>query len=321
MSTRDVTALAIGLFERYGKTGVGIPYTYAKGGSTPTLDSLKAVINMKDAKGNYMYRSYYPASYGMGATGTGKRMALADVLKAPWSCDCIYWIRILCLYDRQVNPLPWPSNGYSIPQTPGGPRKNYYTAAGMDISAHGAYANFGAKPISTIPEPTPTKAVCVFWKLNNGKCPHIGLYIGNGKVLEQTPIKLQMTNLKDRDWGYWGYLPDKWRDFIEKTVGLGDKMDVTIPGYTTMKPAVVLPQLPILKPKTPEPASQPAPAPIVTPTSGNSYEETALEVWRGQGGWGNMPNRQKKLESAGYNYFAVQALVNALDKSNGRSFI
>lgn len=53
-------------------------------------------------------------------------------------------------------------------------------------------------------------------------------------------------------------------------------------------------------------SSQPTPSP--TPTK-KSNEELANEVLEGK--WGNQPERQKRLEEAGYNYQAVQDIVNA----------
>lgn len=58
----------------------------------------------------------------------------------------------------------------------------------------------------------------------------------------------------------------------------------------------------------PAPAPQPAPAP--TPKPSKSVDEVAREVINGN--WGNGSERRSKLESAGYNYSAVQTKVNEL---------
>lgn len=52
----------------------------------------------------------------------------------------------------------------------------------------------------------------------------------------------------------------------------------------------------------------------VTPTPSKSVQDVAKEVINGK--WGNNPDRQKKLEAAGYNYQEVQNAVNAILKGN-----
>lgn len=54
--------------------------------------------------------------------------------------------------------------------------------------------------------------------------------------------------------------------------------------------------------------SQPKPIPTPTPSK-KTNEEIANEVLEGK--WGNQPERQQKLEAAGYNYQEVQDIVNA----------
>lgn len=51
-----------------------------------------------------------------------------------------------------------------------------------------------------------------------------------------------------------------------------------------------------------------------TPTPSKSVQDVAKEVINGQ--WGNNPDRQKKLEAAGYNYQEVQNAVNVILKGN-----
>ena len=47
---------------------------------------------------------------------------------------------------------------------------------------------------------------------------------------------------------------------------------------------------------------------------GKSNEEVAKEVINGK--WGNGEERKKRLKEAGYNYKAVQKIVNKLVKGN-----
>jgi hypothetical protein len=203
---RDITALAKNLYELY--KDAPIPYAYGCAGQKPTVALAKE-------KGK-QYPTFWPAPYGK---GTRKRLTYAEQFKAPWCCDCIGWIRILYLYDAKLNPLPLPksnTNGYIFNS------KNYYSIAGMDISANGLRKSYGGKSICSIPEPTADRAVFV------SKEGHVGLYIGNGDVIEQTPPKLQKTKLANHGWTSWGYIPDKWRDFMEKTVGFGTLMNVSV---------------------------------------------------------------------------------------------
>lgn len=51
-----------------------------------------------------------------------------------------------------------------------------------------------------------------------------------------------------------------------------------------------------------------------TPTPSKSVQDVAKEVINGK--WGNNPDRQKKLEAAGYNYQEVQNAVNAILRGN-----
>jgi hypothetical protein len=70
--------------------------------------------------------------------------------------------------------------------------------AASDLSANGMYAKCPVKgPISTIPE----KPGLVVWK--DG---HIGVYVGNGVVVESRSVEwgVARTFLKDRPWTNWG---------------------------------------------------------------------------------------------------------------------
>ena len=51
-------------------------------------------------------------------------------------------------------------------------------------------------------------------------------------------------------------------------------------------------------------------APVPEPTPSKSVDELAQEVIAGL--WGNQPERQQRLEAAGYDYYAVQARVNEI---------
>ena len=52
---------------------------------------------------------------------------------------------------------------------------------------------------------------------------------------------------------------------------------------------------------------------------GKSWQAVAREIYQGKGGWGNDPERTRKLKNAGYNAKQVQAEVNRLIRENGRS--
>ena len=66
-----------------------------------------------------------------------------------------------------------------------------------DVSANGMYERAKEKgPINTIPE---IPGLCVWRK------GHIGVYIGNGEVIESRGTKygVVLTKLKERDWTHW----------------------------------------------------------------------------------------------------------------------
>ena len=118
---------------------------------------------------------------------------------------------------------------------------------------------------------------------------HIGVYVGNGKVIECTP---------------------SWSDGVQETAclniepiaGLNGrrwKLHGKIP-YITYVGGNVAP-----RPQTPNKQS-------TTGLKGNL--EVAREVLQGK--WGNGNNRKQRLEKAGYSYAAVQAEVNALLKGH-----
>lgn len=49
-----------------------------------------------------------------------------------------------------------------------------------------------------------------------------------------------------------------------------------------------------------------------------SVTQVAQEIVDGKGGWGNMPERKKNVEKAGYNYNEVQSKVNALVQAKNK---
>lgn len=67
---------------------------------------------------------------------------------------------------------------------------------------------------------------------------------------------------------------------------------------------------------TPEPEVKPEPTPEPTPEPKKSNEEMAEEVKAGK--WGNYPERKTRLEAAGYDYQAIQDIVNASKKASNK---
>ena len=117
---------------------------------------------------------------------------------------------------------------------------------------------------------------------------HIGVYIGDGLVVECTPAwknNVQITVLANisnrtdyprRSWTRWGR--SKYIDYSDQSGGGG----------------------------------------TVTPPTGNkTVEELAREVIAGV--WGNNPQRKAALEKAGYDYNAVQKRVNEILKEGNNS--
>jgi len=260
---RDITALGIALYNAYKDDP--IPYCYGCCGQAPS----KALFAERART--------YPQFWAKDTLANPKkRTPEAIALKATFCCDCIGWIRILCLYDAKVNPLPWPQSNTNCYTIKG---KNWYNIAAMDISANQMRDNYGGNPMRTLAEPTNSQAVFVSM---NG---HIGLYIGNGWVIEQTPPKLQKTKLADRGWTSWGYIPTKWRDFIEVTVGLGSKMDCSVKGGKNNVAAIPA--------STSE--SKPAPAPTPAPAK---QKYTSYTVVKGDSPW----SIAEKLSKNGANY-------------------
>jgi len=57
----------------------------------------------------------------------------------------------------------------------------------------------------------------VFMRNNSGLMTHVGVYIGDGKVIESRGVKygVVITNFKDRAWTNWGELPFVKYDIVE----------------------------------------------------------------------------------------------------------
>ena len=118
---------------------------------------------------------------------------------------------------------------------------------------------------------------------------HIGVYIGNGVVIESTPI---------------------WKNGVQKTA-LGNIGSVAgLPNRKWAKHG----KMPYVVYDLEEGRKKPnAPAP--KPNSKKSVTELAKEVLDGK--WGNGSDRENRLRSAGYNYDAVQTEVNRLLTGKG----
>jgi hypothetical protein len=327
---RDITQLAIDIWSVYG--GKKAPYAYGCSGESPS-SSLRASKTKQ-----------YPSSWSKTSNRLYRDDDKAFMGAAFWT-DCIgFALRMLCLYDRKLRPIgcggpgksPWVIGGKNLYSKYLGNSKSKYC---MDISAAGCNSKYGGKPISTLPEPTPTQAIWVFMKNSSGKVSHIGLYIGGGKVIEQTPKWLAKTDMKSRKWHYWGYVPTHMRDFVEVELGVGSKMDVSVPGAAKPPVSTAKPK-PVVKPTKTEKqvaweiyqgkggwGNAPTRVKKLTEAGYNAKKVQtivneicrAFEVYRGKGGWGNNPGRRKKLEAAGYNYSNVQAFVNTLIKTKGKS--
>lgn len=57
--------------------------------------------------------------------------------------------------------------------------------------------------------------------------------------------------------------------------------------------------------------TKPTPKPTVSTPTKSAYD-VAVEIYKGIGNWGNMPERKVNVEKAGYNYSEVQGYVNQL---------
>lgn len=89
----------------------------------------------------------------------------------------------------------------------GVPSSSPHYVKSQDVSANGMYAKCIKKgPIKTIPE---VKGVLVFQE------GHVGVYVGNGKVIEARGHAwgVVKTELKNRGWKNWGYCP--WVYYVD----------------------------------------------------------------------------------------------------------
>lgn len=189
---------------------------------------------------------------------------------------------------------------------------SYKYKATQDKSANGMYGAAKVKGnIKTIPE---VEGILV--QMDG----HIGIYIGNGYVIECTPAKafakqthggggVCKTKLKDRKWEHWLECPyiTYEKEEVKKTIeqiakevidgkwgtGSDRKNRLTKAGYDYNKVQAKVNEL-LAKPKK------------------KTITQIAKEVIDGK--WGNGTNRKNALIKAGYDYNAVQKEVNRLLK-------
>lgn len=170
---------------------------------------------------------------------------------------------------------------------------------------------------------------------------HVGLYCGNGEVIEARGFNFGVvkTQLRDRPWKHWAYLPDFLIEYIEEiTKNLGCRLlKRTSPNTTGADVAELQARLNKLgydcgkvdgdfgtKTEAGVVAFQTAAGIEVDGKFGNeslkalilaeqekpTIDEIAKQVRNGK--WGNGSERRKRLEAAGYNYEEIQRRVNAM---------
>jgi len=189
----------------YAKALLGQPYCYGTRGWRMTAANIaakKKQYEKKDPK-------YIPYEGGVNPKNIGT--------------DCIGLVCYACsIPDTKGGPMGPSDMGMAYYQAKNGKEGNAFMDA---LSAGGARSAWGAKPISSIPIPEPTKThpgVAVFIKDS-----HIGLYLGNGEVIESTPARVQITKLNARrtntggsaKWDAWAYVPEKWLTWAESYFG------------------------------------------------------------------------------------------------------
>ena len=144
----------------------------------------------------------------------------------------------------------------------------YYGKTQKDLNCEGLIAEAKEKgSIDTIPE---IPGVLVYQK------QHMGIYIGNGKVIESTGAKFDGKNAKI----YQTYF---------KGDGKGCEGKRTTWTHWFKSPYLTY-----------------------ETTTLKTNEDVAMEVLDGK--WGNNPERKKRLEEAGYNYSEIQKIVNDMVK-------
>lgn len=116
--------------------------------------------------------------------------------KGVFGCDCVGLIKSYYWSGKENGGTGSPNNPYDNPNAP----KGY-----PDVNAGMMYNAAKIKgTINTMPE---IKGLIVYCKTH----PHVGIYIGNGEVIECTLSKrgdgVVKTNLKDFTWEYWMKCP------------------------------------------------------------------------------------------------------------------
>lgn len=108
-----------------------------------------------------------------------------------------YGAEVAAQYGKKVHDCVGLIKGYRWCDSPSGAPK--YNAA-QDVAVYGLYDQCDLRgAISTMPE---VPGVCVFMS----GFGHVGVYIGNGKVIEATGHARGVveTNFQGRGWAYWG---------------------------------------------------------------------------------------------------------------------
>ncbi len=107
-------------------------------------------------------------------------------------------------YGKRVHDCVGLIKGYLWSDTP--TSKPKYNSK-QDTNANGMYVYASVKGnISTMPEKA---GILVFLKNEKGRIHHVGVYIGNGEVIEARghAYGVVKTKFKDRGWDYWSECP------------------------------------------------------------------------------------------------------------------
>ena len=194
----------------YAKAYVDQPYCYGTRGWRMTASNIAAKKKQYPSMAKYI-----PCEGGANSKNIG--------------LDCIGLVCAACsVPDTQGGPMGYSDTGMGYYQAKNGKSGNAFMDA---VSAEGARLTWGAKPISSIPEPTKAKpGIAVFIASKSGQPGHIGIYLGNGNVIESTPPRVQITKLKARrstggstkQWDSWAYIPEKWLTWADSYFGVSD---------------------------------------------------------------------------------------------------